>query len=129
MKSVTAFAALIGLAFAAASASSALARSSAPGAAPPRSNFATAIPSPPLPPGGPDKLTSRTLPRDPVGKFAQPRVPKALDDFAGRNNTSAGTYTCNQSGYVQACDDITILEKDCPGGMSSDEGGSVTCSY
>ena len=83
MKSMTAFAALIGVAFAAVSASSAFAQSSAPGSTPSRPNKVTAVPPPPPPPGGPDKLTTRTQPPRPQIGLRKLPEPKPIGDFAG----------------------------------------------
>lgn len=151
MKSMTAIAAVIGIAFAAASSSSALANS-APGSTPSKPNK-VATPPPPPPPGGPDKLTTRPQPPVPGnGPSSVPWLnywpspgPKLVDDLAGPRQPprpprpGVGNVTsvpkakkgelfgpcnnsdCNETHYTTDC-------KVASGGMSSEPGGAISCN-
>ncbi len=142
MRSKTAFAAMIGLAFV--SASDAFAQSAAPGSAPPRPGRVSAVPLPP--PGGPDKFTTRTAPPGATAQFARPRTPKPVDDIAGdragRNAPTQAGHGGNTCFPQQISSDGTTIpanETACGknlssfcaghnGGMVQNDDGSVTCS-
>lgn len=127
MKSTTLLAALIGVAFAAASVSSAVAQSSAPGTTPPRPNKVTAVPPPPPPPG-PDKLTTQIGPMRPGDRVAKPREPKVVDDFAPHPNTLPST--CYSTLGIQYFNCVASLVTICVngGGSISYTDRSFTCS-
>jgi hypothetical protein len=127
MKSATFLAALIGVAFAAASVSSTFAQSSAPGTTPPRPNKVTAVPPPP-PPGGPDKLVSQTRPKDPGARVAKPRTPTVVDDFAPHPDTLPST--CYSTLGIQYFNCVASLVTICVngGGSISYTDRSFTCT-
>jgi hypothetical protein len=130
MRSTTAFAALIAIAFAAASASNALAQSSAPGSTPPpKPNKVTSVPPPPPPPGGPDKYTTRTQPPGPGAGPRKPREPGVVDDFAADPNRLPST--CHAAlGGVRYLNCVASLVAICEqrGGTLSGTSTSVTCN-
>ena len=125
MKRTIALAALIGATFVAASASSALAQSSAPGTTPSKPNKVVVVPPPP-PPGGPDKLTSQTGPLRPG---ARPTVPKPYDEFAAKPNVQkypplfepCNSSDCNIESYLTDC-------QAAHGGASTEPGGAIVCN-
>jgi hypothetical protein len=128
MKSTIAIAALIGVAFAT---SSAFAQSG-PGSTLPKPKVAV-VPPPP-PPGGPDKLVTRTPPTIPGVR--KPKSPGVVDDLAAvpHHSKSQGGSTCGaeeSTGVANpACVeslDAMCGTKDHPGGMRTNDDGSVTC--
>lgn len=132
MKSTIAIAVLIGVAFAA---SSALAQSG-PGSTLPKPNKVTSVPPPPPPPGGPDKFVTRTHPLGLPGGPRKPKGPGVVDDFAAgpQYSKSHGGSTCGaeeSTGVANpACvDSLSAMcgTKDHPGGMRTNDDGSVTC--
>jgi hypothetical protein len=127
MKSTTLLAALIGIAFAAASVSSTFAQSSAPGTTPPRPNKVTAVPPPP-PPGGPDKLTTQVGPKRPGDRVAKPRTPTVVDDFAPHPDTLPST--CHAGGGIIFGQCAASLLANCldRNWNYSCDGTSCTCS-
>jgi hypothetical protein len=152
MKSTTALAALIGIAFAASS-SSVFAQSGAPGSTPSKPNKVTSVPPPPPPPGGPDKLTTNTQPPKPgsgprsvpyLGYWPSPG-PKPIDDIADSRKPpqpprpGVGDITAapkvRKAGLFDPCNNsdcnIESYKTDCTvagGGLSSEEGGAITCN-
>ena len=125
MKSKIAVAALIGVTFAAASASSVLAQSSGPGSTPSKPGKVTAVPPPPPPRGGPDKLTTGTRPPGDDASPRTPNGPKVVDDITAkpRPGAKAKSYKCyaNCGVFMTMCDDMG-------GGLSSTPDGGMLCT-
>lgn len=119
MKPKPILAALFGIAFAAASAAGAAAQSSAPGTPSTKPNRATTAPPPP---GGPDKLSTRTHPPAPGAGLRAARPPNVVDDLAGGPNQAhadlppgPGTYHCASN---NACTWLATKCDKAGGGMS-----------
>jgi hypothetical protein len=121
--------------FATASASSAFAESGAPGSTPSKPNKVTAVPPPPPPPGGPDKLVTRTQPPVPPGS-RKPKAPGVVDDLAAipHHSKSHGGSTCGAEAGTGVANPTCVASldamcgtKDHPGGMRTNDDGSVTC--
>lgn len=129
MKSRFALAALIGVSFAAASASGAFAQS-APGTPSTKPNKVTSVPPPPPPPSGPDKFATQTQPPGPHGdKTRDPRGPSIVDDFSAGPGTQAST--CHAAlGGVKYLNCVASLIAICErrGGTLSGTETSVSCS-
>lgn len=124
MKSTTALAALIGIAFAASS-SSVFAQSGAPGSTPSKPNKVTSVPPPPPPPGGPDKLTTQTGPQRPGSGIEKPRGPSVVDDLVASQKPQAAVrkYKCYSN-----CSIFAIMCEDMGGGASTEPDGAVLCT-
>lgn len=141
MKSTIAVAVFLGFAVAAASATSVLAQSSVPGAAPPKPGKLTAAPQPPPPPRG-DKLSTHTPSPTPgpgprsvpnLGYWPSPS-PDPIDDIAGQpaqSQAGHGGSTCSQNlgpARFGAC--VSTLALACynrGGEMRENDDGSWTC--
>jgi hypothetical protein len=116
---------LIGVSFAAASAASAFAQSSAPGSTHPQPNKVAAVPTPPPPPSGPDKLTTQTGPRIPGGQITKPPEHSVVDDLAPSQKPTAAVkkYKCYSN-----CNIFVVMCEDMGGGASTEPDGAVVCT-
>lgn len=149
MKSLTAIAALIGVAVAASS-SNAFAQSGVPGTPHTKPNK-VATPPPPPPPRGPDKLTTQppgapgTGPQGTYINFWPPPGPKLVDDLAGPRQPPrppspgvgdlAAKPKVRKAPLFPPCNNsdcnIESYKTDCTaahGGLSSEPGGGIVCN-
>jgi hypothetical protein len=129
MKSTTFLAVLVGVAFAVAAASTAVAADPR-GSTPSKPNRVSAVPPPPPPPRSPDKYTAR--PRPPGPDSGAPRRPTPVDDFAPHPNTVPST--CHSTLLFQYGNCVASLVYLCathPGSTFSctPDGRSCTCKY